>query len=127
MRTASIILSLSFLLSACANVPSSNISLKEARFAERPVLIERSGHVYLRYRISLEERGAPLRRLLYHKKTEEAAYYFFSQSISHPEWGELVERPLAYDQTEDLARKNRVFWLDPDGTSHPIPIRKEPD
>ena len=91
---------------------------------EGPVLIERSGHVYLRYRRALEERGLTLLSLLYHKKEGDAAYYFFSVPISHPEWGNLIERPLAYDGTEELAREGRIFWLDPDGSKHPIPLKE---
>jgi hypothetical protein len=45
--------------------------------------------------------------------------------ISHVEWGNLVERPLAYDGLEDHARRGQVYWLDPDGTKHPIQVRPE--
>ncbi len=127
MRTTLLLASLSFLVAGCLSAQRPDIPLDQAGFAERPVLIERSGHVYLRYRMALDEKGITLRRVLYHKKTEDAAYYFFSVPISHAEWGQRVERPLAYDKTEDLARRKRVFWLDPDGTSHPIPMKKEPD
>jgi hypothetical protein len=115
------------LFSGCVSAPSPGLSLKDARVIEGPVLIERSGHVYLRYRRALEERGLTLASVLYHKKTQDAAYYFFSVPISHAEWGNLVERPLAYDQTEEFARKGRVFWLDPDGTTHSIPLKSEPN
>jgi hypothetical protein len=111
------------LLSGCL-APSPGLSLRDARVVEGPVLIERSGHVYLRYRRALEERGLTLRSVLNHKKTKDAAYYFFSGPISHPEWGNLIERPLAYDGTEEFARTGRVFWLDPDGSAHPIPLKK---
>jgi len=115
------------LLSGCVSAPSPGLSLKDARVVEGPVLIERSGHVYLRYRRALEERGLTLLSMLYQKKTGDAAYYFFSVPISHPEWGNLIERPLAYDGTEELARKGRVFWLDPDGSKHSIPLKEEPN
>lgn len=119
-------ISLNLILSGCMSPLPPGLSLKDARMAEGPVLIERSGHVYLRYRRSLEEQGFTLLSLVDHRKTKEEAYYYFSIPISHAEWGNLVERPLAYDQTEDMARAGRVFWLDPDGTKHPIPFVKEP-
>ena len=112
------------LLSGCF-APKPGLSLKNAHVVEGPVLIERSGHVYLRYRRGLNERGLTLLSLLYHKKTGDTAYYYFSIPISHVEWGNLIERPLAYDGTEEMARRARVFWLDPDGATHPIPLRKE--
>jgi hypothetical protein len=111
-------------MSGCLS-PSPGLSLKDARVIEGPLLIERSGHVYLRYRRALEPGTLTLVSVLYHKKTEDAAYYFFSVPISHTEWGNLIERPLAYDQTEDFAQKGRIFWLDPDGTTHVIPLKKE--
>lgn len=117
----------SVLLGGCVTAPSPGLSLKEAQVVEGPVLVERSGHIYLRYRRALEERGMTLLSVLGHKKTKDAAFYFFSFPISHPEWGNLIERPLAYDGTEELARKGKVFWLDPDGSQHPIPLKKEPN
>src|SRR5689334_19985948 len=110
------------LLSGCFS-PRPGLSLKDARVVEGPILIERSGHVYLRYRRA-DGRFA-LYSVLYHRKAGDNVYYYFSVPISHPEWGNLIERPLAYDGTEEMARKGRVFWLDPDGSSHTIPFRKE--
>jgi len=63
--------------------------------------------------------------VVYVKKTKDAGYYFFSVPISHPEWGELVEHPLAYDDLEEQAQRRSIYWLDPDGTKHPLPVRKE--
>jgi len=115
---------LAALLGGCVSEPSAGISLKDAHVVEGPVLLERSGHVYLRYRRALEQKGITLATLVYHKKTKAGVVYYFSVPISHPEWGNLVERPLAYDRTEELARNGKVFWLDPDGTMHPIPLEK---
>ena len=109
----------------CAGAVSPGISYADARFAEEPVLIERDGHVYLRYRRAIEKNQMNLLSVLYHKKEGDAFFYFFSVPISHVEWGQTIERPLAYDEAEELARCGRVFWLDPDGTTHPIPIRRE--
>src|SRR6185503_9488706 len=49
----------------------------------------------------------------------------FGKLYSHVEWGNLVERPLAYDDLEELARRGQIYWLDPDGTKHTIPVRRE--
>src|SRR5207253_3252214 len=100
-------------------------SFSDARFAEGPVIIQRGEHFYLRYRRSLEDGRYPLLSVLYVKKTKVAGYYFFSVPISHVEWGSLVERPLAYDELEGFARHGQVYWLDPDGTKHPIPVKPD--
>ena len=69
--------------------------------------------------------GLRLQSSLDVKKTKDAGYYFFSVPIGHLEWGNLVERPLAYDDLEEFARRGRIYWLDPDGTKHPIPVRPD--
>jgi len=125
MNPPILILALALFFAGCAGPGSPGISYANARFSEEPVLIERDGHFYLRYRRALENSGMTLISVLYHKKAGDAFYYFFSVPISHIEWGQTVERPLAYDQAEEFARRGRVFWLDSDGTTHPIPTRKE--
>ena len=111
-------------LTGCQSL-QPGLSLKEARLAEGPVLIQRGEHFYLRYRRALKNGRFPLLSLLEVKKTKDAGYYFFSVPISHLEWGNLIERPLAYDNLEEFARRGRIYWLDPDGTKHPIPIRPD--
>jgi hypothetical protein len=112
------------LLFGCQGLETPGLSLANAHLAEGPVILSRDGHYYLRYRRALEEGGRyPLYSVLYVRKTADAGYYFFSVLISHVEWGQLIERPLAYDQLEDFARDGRVYWLDPDGTKHAIPVR----
>jgi hypothetical protein len=121
-----LLLVFSSLLSGCVSSPSPGLSLSDARVVEGPILIERSGHFYLRYRRALDDQGLTFLSLVCHKQTKDAGFYFFSVPISHPEWGNLIERPLAYDGTEKLAREGKIFWLDPDGFRHPIPLKKEP-
>ncbi len=87
------------------------------------MIIQRGEHFYLQYRRALEANHFVLLSVLYAKKTGVEGCYFFSAPISHVEWGNLVERPLAYDGFEDLARRGQVYWLDPDGTKHPIAVR----
>jgi hypothetical protein len=89
------------------------------------VLIQRGQHFYLRYRRALEKDKYPLRLVLAVKKDADAGYYYFIGPISYPEWGNVVERPLAYDGFEAFAREGRVYWLDPDGTKHPIPVKHD--
>jgi hypothetical protein len=111
-------------LTGCQSL-QPGLSLKEARLAEGPVLIQRGEHFYLRYRRALKNGRFPLLSVLYVKKTKDAGYYFFSVPISHLEWGNLIERPLAYDNLEEFARRGRIYWLDPDGIKHPIPVRPD--
>jgi hypothetical protein len=113
------------LMTGCQSLPKPGLSLKEAKLVEGPVLIQRGSHFYLRYRRALEPQRMTLLSVLYSKQVGDAAYYYFSCPISHMEWGQLVERPLAYDGYEHLAKLGQVFWLEPDGTRHRIPIQEE--
>jgi len=113
------------ILSGCHSLPKPRLSLKEAHFAEGPIIIQRGERFYLRYRRALEGNRFPFLSLLYVHKTPDAGYYYFSVPISHVDWGNLVERPLAYDDLEEQARGGRIYWLDPDGAKHPIPIKHE--
>jgi hypothetical protein len=122
MRSLPLSLCLIFLV-GCQDTPG--MSLKNARLAEGPVILHRDGHYYLRYRRALEDGQYPLLALLHVRKTDDAGYYFFGVRISHVEWGNLIERPLAYDELEDLAARNQIYWLDPDGTKYPIPVRPD--
>jgi hypothetical protein len=124
MRALLITLAL-MVLTGCQSFQKPGLSLKDAWLAEGPVIIQRGDHFYLRYRRALEDGRFPLLAVLYVKKTKEGGFYFFSGRISHVEWGNLVERPLAYDDLEEFARRGRIYWLDPDDTKHPIPVRPD--
>lgn len=110
-------------LTGCRSFEKPGLSFRDARFAEEPVIVHRDEHFYLRYRRALEGDRYPLLSVLYVRKTKDAGYYFFSVPISHVEWGNLIERPLAYDGFDEFARHGKVYWLDPDGTKHPIPVQ----
>jgi hypothetical protein len=114
---------LALVLAGCQLEPG--VSLKEARMAEGPVILQRGDRFYLHYRRSIDHGRMNLLSLLSVKKTKDAAFYFLTIPLSHIEWGEVVERPLAYDRTEDFARHGQVYWLDPDGTKHPIPVQTD--
>ena len=62
MRTLLLIL-IAVTLSGCQS-PKPSLSLKEARFAEGPVLVQRGEHFYLRYRRALNGNRYPLRAVL---------------------------------------------------------------
>jgi hypothetical protein len=124
MRTLLLTLTLA-VIAGCQSFEKPGISFADARFAEPPVIIQRGDHFYLRYRRALDDGHYPLLSVLYTKKTDDAGFYFFSFRTSHVEWGCLVERPLAYDEFEDFARRGRVYWLDPDGTKHQLQIRPD--
>jgi hypothetical protein len=125
MRALLLTIVVLFLVAGCQSKPKPGLSLSDAKIAEGPVLIQRGDHFYLRYRRELEPNGLTLFALLCSKKSGDKVYYYFSTRISHPEWGNLVERPLAFDGYEEQARLGQVFWLDPDGKTHAIPIEKK--
>jgi hypothetical protein len=120
-----LLLAAGVLVQGCDMLPSPGTPLRDAELAEGPVLLLRDGHYYLRYRRALPTNGPALALLLVAKKTPDAGYYYFSVAVSHTEWGNRFERPLAYDGLEDLARAGHIYWLDPDGTRHAVPV--EPD
>src|ERR1043166_4051060 len=70
LRTLLLALSL-LVLSGCQSVPPG-LSLKDARFAEGPVIIQRGDHFYLRYRRALEGNLFRLLSVLYVRKTKDA-------------------------------------------------------
>ena len=112
-------------LAGCQGVSSPGIALNEVKFAEAPVILQRGERFYLRYRCALADGEFKVRPVLVDKNSPEAAYYFFVGYTSFPEYGNLIERPLEFDGYSEFARRGQVYWLDPDGTKHPIPIRQE--
>ena len=62
--------------------------------------------------------------LLIHKTTVDKGYYYFAGPLSHPEFGESIERTLDRDELAPLARRNAIYWLDPDGTETRLTIRR---
>jgi hypothetical protein len=124
VRTFTIILLL--VLSGCGSVrPEPRIPLANIRLAEGPVLIQRGERYYLRYRRDIANQPMPLYVAVERRKEADAAYFFFTIALSRPEWGAVYEWPLATEPYETFARGGRIFWLDPDGTKHPIPVRRE--
>ncbi|MEW6304442.1 MAG: hypothetical protein AB1705_13275 [Verrucomicrobiota bacterium] len=117
------LLILCLLVGGCEIVPSPGTALRDADVVEGPVLIQRGDRFYLRYRRAIGDLGLALP--LVAKLGKDAGYYYFGGNVSHPEWGNLIERPLDFDGFTELARTGRVFWLDPDGMTHPIPVRKD--
>ena len=105
----------------CSMQPNPGVALQDVRFSERPHIVMRGGNYYLRYRIATEHGGMkPLRMLLCARKGQGKGYYFFSVPVSHVEPGDVVERPLADDDFTELARRNAVYWLNPDGSEVPL-------
>lgn len=119
MRRWAAILALA-LFAGCGK-PDPGMPLSSAKLAEGPVLIERDDTFYLRYRLQRQA----LRPILICDERGGNAYFYWSSPISTPDYGQLIEFPLAYEGWDKYVRAGRVFWLDPDGTTHSIPIRKE--
>jgi hypothetical protein len=127
MRSFCLILAL-VVLTGCQGdpgVPEPGLSFSQAQLAEAPVIIQRGERFYLRYRRALKDGGPNLLSVLCVKKTEDAGYYYFTIPVSHVEHGCLMERSLASDGLEDLARRGQIYWLDPDGTTHVIPVKPD--
>jgi hypothetical protein len=106
-------------------VPNPGVALQDVQFAERPYIAKRDGNFYLHYRLAVENGSSkPFRMVLVGRKGKDKGYYYFSVPISHPEWGNMVERPLALDDFTDFARRNAVYWLNPDGSEIPLEIKQ---
>jgi hypothetical protein len=124
MKRVLLILAGSLGLLGCSTVVPPDLSLNDKHFAERPFIMKRDDRYYLHYRMALEKEHVNLRMVLWTKKTKDKAYYYFSGPISHPEWGGIVERPLAYDEFTEFARRNAVYFLNPDGSEVKLEIRE---
>lgn len=119
-----VLASLGLAASSCAVRPG--VPLRSVSFHESPHIILRGNEYFLRYRIAAPKQAPFLmRRLVYARKTPERAFYYFSVPTSNAfERDTLVERPLAPDGFTDYARRDAVYWLDPDGTETHIPLRQ---
>lgn len=115
-----------FVLTGCSTTPRPtgviSAEVKDGPFAEGPYIVKRADLYYLRYRAALEDGHLSLLRDVLALKTRDKAYYFFSVPISHPEWGNLKERPLAYDGFAEFARQDAVYWLNPEGSEVKLKI-----
>ena len=90
--------------------------------------MKRGDRYYLHYRMALEKEHVTLPMIVQTKKTKDKAYYYFSGPLSHFEWGGIVERPLEFDEFTEFARRNAVYFLNPDGSEVKLEIREaEPD
>jgi len=97
--------------------PNPGVAFQDVEYAERPHIIKRGDSYYLRYRIAMKPGTIPpLRMVLCSRKGHDKGYYYFSVPISHPEPGHVIERSLADDQLTEFARRNAVYWLNPDGS-----------
>jgi hypothetical protein len=118
-----------FLISGCAALKRPAIALKDASLIEKPVLVERGGYYYVRFRHQVLTNAFNPCRIVDVRTSRDAAYFFFVGKISMQEFGERKEFPVASygDSCVELARRSRVYWLDPDGTAHLLPLVQERD
>jgi len=112
-------------LLGCKIPTKPEVALKEAGVAIGPVLMERNGHHYLRYRRIIEAGNFTHRLLLDSKRVGDEVHFYFHGMTSFPEWGQLIEIPLAVDGYEQAAKDRKVFWANPDGTKTLIPVATE--
>ena len=110
----------------CAIIPPAGTALEEVPFKITPHIMKKGSQYYLRYQIAIEEEGhLQLKLVLYSKKTNDRGYYYFGIPMSHSEFGNLVERPLAIDGLVEFAEKDSMYWLNPDGSEIHLEIREE--
>jgi hypothetical protein len=108
--------------------PNPGVFLHDVQFAERPHILKCGDSYYLRYRIAIKHGTVPpLRMVLCSRKGRDKGYYYFSVPISHPESGHVIERALADDQLTEFARRNAVYWLNPDGSEIRLEVEEGPD
>ena len=62
------------------------------------------------------------RKVIMAKKDHDKGYYYFIGPISSSEYGNTIERPLAFDDFIDYAKSDSIYWLDPDGNETKIRI-----
>ncbi len=115
-----------FSLAGCIHLEPPGVALNDVRFAESPYILKRDGNYYLHYRISLDDGHVkPVQMVLYARKSDGKAYYWFSVPISHPEYGQTIERPLACDGFTEYAEQNAVYWWNPDYSETRLEIKEE--
>ncbi len=108
-------------------LPKPGVALQSVPFAEKPHIVKRGDNYYLRYRIAVDSGRMMLRMALVAKKTPGKGYYYLTAPISHSELGNVVERSLAYDGFTELARRNAVYWLNPNESEIHLEITEESD
>lgn len=109
----------------CSLLYKPGSSLRDVEFNVYPSIVEKNGSYYLRYQIKVSNGELPLLRKVYSKTEKNKAYYFFSVPISHPEYGNLIERSLNDDGFTELAKKDAIYWLNKDGSEVKLKIVKE--
>lgn len=102
--------------------------MQDVLFEEGPYIVQRGENFYLHYRLSAGAKNRPaLRMVVDAKKKTDKAFYYFIAPISQPERGNVIERPLDSDGLTEFARRNAVYWLNPNGSEMPLDIRQEVD
>ncbi|MBN4071847.1 hypothetical protein JYT83_00360 [bacterium AH-315-F18] len=115
-----------FLIAGCFTFQGPQVSMGDARFAAPPVVVFRDGDYFLRYRMAtMTGKPEPSGLVLSSRKESGKAFYFFLGPIRKYERGQTIERNLDTDGFDHFARNNSVFWLDPDGTEHHLPVTEE--
>ena len=111
------------LLSACAILPEPDptIAYEDILFAVPPVIIKRDENYYLKYRMRVLD-NLNFRKVIMAKKDHDKGYYYFIGPISNSEYGNTIERPLAFDDFIDYAKSDSIYWLEPDGNETKIRI-----
>lgn len=104
--------------------PKPGVVMDDVNFLIKPYIGKRGEKYFLIYQIAKSE-PPPLVRVLYSRKTDNKAYYFFSVAISHIEQGNLVKRDISIDSFNAFAEKNSIYWLNSDGSEIPLQIKMD--
>jgi hypothetical protein len=112
----------------CSMLTRPGVALRDIQFAEGPFIARRGEDYFLHYRVAQSPGSIPPpRTVVKAKKEKDRGYYFFIGTISAPERGNVVERPLASDGLTEFARRGAMYWLDPDGSEIPLEVKNEPE
>ncbi len=100
--------------------PPPDIALKDVHFAEPPYIVKRGKYYFLHYRIALQDVPSFSGKVSWVKKPGEKAYFYF-MTVSHIELGEIKEIPLP---DIEFARRDAVYWLNPDKSEVHLEVRE---
>ncbi|WP_437954361.1 hypothetical protein WME76_22455 [Sorangium sp. So ce119] len=111
-------------LAGCHSLPRPAVPLRYFDYIEPPHIVRRGAEYFLRYQI--DARGRMVNFHPPHVRTTPAkAHYYFGVPVSANDPGDVHERSLARDGITDYARRDAVYWLDPNGTETHLEIVDE--
>lgn len=112
-------------LMGCANVFSQNPEINRMEFLIFPRIVQVNDAYFLQYQVKLPtDNNLNLKRVVYSKTDKNKGIYYFSQPISHPERGDVIEIPI-HKKMLKYVHSDAVYWMD-GGTEVKLEIVHEP-